>query len=320
MSIQRLLIAVFAFALIAASCGDDDGSATDQTEVQEGQETTDTIEEPAADETTEQTAAADDTTDETPIDDGDAGESPFSDEGRSIDAVEAAITVDGDAADWADIEGLELTLNPLSDESAESKEAMVKVAHDADNVYVLLQVDDDYDWTAEDLHLSGASAVQWAIADGAGEGMGATDADRLTSLGLVDIWHWELECAAGAESGGAVSGPGADHDPGNDEACNFDDEYATDTETREDDGDDGAENSLLGVWAHTSDTIDEDGTWTFEMMRPLQTADAQDAQFEIESSALMALAYWDADTGPDGWEAEFHVMSANQGWITVNFV
>lgn len=274
MTIRRLMIALFAFSLVAASCGDDNG---------------------------------------------DGAESPFSDEGRSLTAAEKVIVVDGDTADWDDVEGLEVTLNPLGDETFDSKEALVKVAHDADSVYVLLQVEDDYEWTADDAHRSGSSAVEWAITEDAGEGMGSTDDDRLTSLGLVDIWHWELECPAGADSGGAVSGPGVDHDPGNDDSCNFDDEHATNTEEREDDQGDGAENSLLGVWTHTSDTIDEDGTWTFEMMRPLQTGDAQDAQFEIGSPASMALAYWDADTGPDGWEADFHVVSANQGWITVNF-
>ena len=55
------------------------------------------------------------------------------------------------------------------------------------------------------------------------------------------------------------------------------------------------------------------------MKRPLDTGDAQDAQFAVGSSSLVATAYWDADTGPEGWEDEFHVQSANQGWITVNF-
>lgn len=252
----------------------------------------------------------------------DAGEMgpAFVDEGRVLDAPEATIVTDGDASDWADIDGMDMTLFPISDESFETKEAVLKVAHDDEFVYVLFQVDDDYNWDAEDPHLSGSSAVQWAIDPGAGEAMGSTDEDRETSLGLVDIWHWELECAAGEQSGGAVSGPGDGKDPGNDAGCNFDDEYATKTESREDDNGEGAENSLLGVWTHTSDTADEDGTWTFEMQRPLATADEHDIQLEAGSSALLALAYWDADTGPEGWEDEFHVVSANKGWITINLL
>jgi len=31
----------------------------------------------------------------------------------------------------------------------------------------------------------------------------------------------------------------------------------------------------------------------------------------------MALAYWDPDFGPDGWEDAGHVQSGNQGWIEV---
>jgi hypothetical protein len=303
MNIRRLMIAIFALALIAASCGSSGDSSSDTTVAPDDVATTTTV------------APA---TSTTPDADDDLG--LFSDEGRTLDAPAAAIVVDGDAADWAGVAGLDMTLAAIADEDFESKQASVKVAHDADYMYVLFQVEDDYDWLADDNHLSAAAAVQWGAVVGAGEAMGATDADRLTSLGLVDIWHWELNCAAGVETGGAVSGPGAEQAPGNDDACNFDDEFATQTEERHDDGGDGAENSLLGVWSHTSSTIDADGTWTFEMMRPLQTGDAQDAQFEVGSSADLALAYWDADTGPDGWSDEYHVVSANEGWITVNFI
>ncbi len=248
--------------------------------------------------------------------DSDGDEGPV----RTIAAVAAdGITVDGDAADWADVEGLDMTLEAISDESVESHDATVKVAHDGTDVYVLFQVDDDYNFDPEDGHLSGAAAVQWAIDSAAAEHMGAEDDDRDTSFGMVDIWHWELECAAGEQTGGAVSEPGVDHDPGNDSACNFDDEWATIPTEREDDNTDTGENSLLGVWTHTASTADEAGTWTFEMSRPLDTGDSQDAQFAMGSTARLAVAYWDADNGPDGWEDEGHVQSANQGWIEVAF-
>jgi hypothetical protein len=245
--------------------------------------------------------------------------SGFTDEGRSIDAVEAAIAVDGDAADWADVEGLDMSLKAIMDETIEPHDATLKVAHDGENVYVLFQVEDDYNWDPADAHLSAAAAVQWAIDPGAGEGMGSTDADRETSLGMVDLWHWELECAAGEDMGGAVSDAG-DGDLGNDAGCNFDDEWALATEDREDDNADGAENSLLGVWSHSEAVVDENGTWTFEMSRPLDTGDSTDAQFAVGSDARVAVAYWDPDTRPEGWDDDHHVMSANQGWITIRFV
>jgi hypothetical protein len=152
--------------------------------------------------------------------------------------------------------------------------------------------------------------------------MGTEEPDRETSLGEVDIWHWELECAAGEEQGGRVSDPGVDDDGvanagGNDDGCNFDDEYSTTPPEREDDDGAGAENSLLGVFNHSDATEDADGTWYFEMSRPLETGDEHDTQFGAESTYLLALAYWDADNSPDGWSDAEHVQSSNQGFIEV---
>ena len=54
------------------------------------------------------------------------------------------------------------------------------------------------------------------------------------------------------------------------------------------------------------------------MARPLQTADAGDAQFTVGEPTLLALAYWDVDWSPNGWTDDGHVQSANQGWIQVD--
>ena len=94
--------------------------------------------------------------------------------------------------------------------------------------------------------------------------MGIEEPDRETSLGMVDIWHWELECAIGEEMGGRVAGPG-DGDPGNDSGCNFDDEWSTTPENREDDNGAGAENSLLGVFTHTNPVEGADGSIADQM-------------------------------------------------------
>jgi hypothetical protein len=246
-----------------------------------------------------------------------AAESQPADGARTVSAAAAEITVDGDTADWEDVDGLTLTLEAIADEEVESHEASVKVAHDDEFIYVLFEVTDDYNWVADDAHLSSAAAVQWAVDPDAGQHMGADEPDRETSLGIVDIWHWELECAAGEDTGGEVSDPGTDADPGDDGGCNFDDEWAEVPETREDDNGDGAENSLLGVWSHSDPTADADGTWIFEMRRPLDTGDEYDAQFAVGETALLALAYWDPDESAEGWSDEGHVQSANQGWIEV---
>jgi hypothetical protein len=151
--------------------------------------------------------------------------------------------------------------------------------------------------------------------------MGSSDDDYEVSLGMVDIWHWELDCAAGALSGGGGIAGGDDPD------CNLDDEYATDPETREDDGkadegevlNDTAENSLAGVWEHTASAegAGAEGTWIFEMSRPLQTGDSEDAQFASGGTALIALAYFDADETLEGWTDTGHLQSSENGWIEV---
>ena len=236
---------------------------------------------------------------------------------RAIEAPSATITVDGDTSDWADIESLGLTLEAIEEGDVESKDATVKVAHDDQAIYVLFEVTDDYNWSPDDAHLSGAAAVLWAIDEAAGPHMGAEEPETGTSLGTVDLWHWELDCAAGTQSGGSVSDPGEGADLGDDGACNLDDEWAATPPEREDDQASGAENSLLGVWSHTSPTDDSEGTWAFEISRPLVTGDEQDAQFAAGETALLALAYWDLDNTPEGWGDDEHVQSGNQGWIEV---
>lgn len=249
---------------------------------------------------------------------GDEEEAAPEDGARAVEAIAEAIAVDGDASDWDGISGLDVTLEAIEEEDVEPKDATVRVVHDDEYLYVLFEVEDDYNWNPDDAHLSGAAAVMWSLEAAAGAHMGSEDPSGEPSAGTVDIWHWELECASGEETGGEVSAPGEGEDPGNDEGCNFDDEWSTSPEEREDDNGEGAENSLLGVWSHTNPTEDAEGSWIFEMRRPLETGDEQDAQFAPGEPARMALAYWDADGGPAGWEEDGHVQTANQGWIDVN--
>jgi len=242
----------------------------------------------------------------------------------SLDAADATITVDGDTADWAAITGLTVNLKQFEIPAGvdwdapgvvDAIDATVKVATDDDNIYVLFEVPDDYDYDPADHKFSAALAIMFLIDADAGPHMGAGDDDFEDGLGMVDIWHWELDCAAGAMSGGGDAGSGNDPD------CNLDDEYSTDPETREDDGDTpnaAAENSIAGVWNHTNPTADAAGTWIFEMSRPLQTGDIEDAQFAAGGTAKMALAYWDADEGLTGWTDTGHLTSADSGWVVTN--
>lgn len=295
---------VLAMTLLVAACGDDDDDTT----------------------TTEPTVAAQIEPTATTAETAEDGEIAF-------DAASAVITVDGDASDWDDIAGVTVPLHQIElppgvtfddldwDEPKplDPVDVELKVASDADNIYMLLEVPDDYDFDPEDHNLSASLAVQFLIEVDAGAHMGAGDDDFEASLGMVDIWHWELDCGPGELSGGGgITG-------GDDPACNLDDEFATDPEEREDDGGGDvlvnaeAENSLAGAWEHTAraEGAGAAGTWIFEMSRPLQTGDPQDAQFSSGATFLVALAYFDADESLEGWTDTGHLQSAEVGWIEV---
>jgi hypothetical protein len=308
---RKRLAVLGVVALVLASCtGGEADETTTTTGVPPTTAAPPTTEAPAATTTTEAPATTTTT------------EQPLSEFERSLDAGEAAIAVDGDVADWGDVAGISLTLEPIvdrADDELEDKDVTVRMAHDSENIYMLFTIEDDYDYVADDHNLSAAVAVMFPVDGGAGAHMGADDEEGENSAGMVDIWHWELDCAAGElNGGGAGHGPG-DGDPGNDSVCNMDDEWATDAETREDDNTATGENSMTGVWWHSNPTENgAPGTWFFEASRPLQTGDEQDAQFTVGESTLLALAYWDADYGPEGWDDSTHVQSSNQGWINVN--
>ena len=239
-------------------------------------------------------------------------------------AASATITVDGDTSDWSAIEGATVMVEQIRldnlDPSVASEidfgpldpvDVTFKVASDDENIYVLLEVPGGFNYDPADHNLSASVAVMFQIDDPAAPHMGAEEPDLDASLGMVDIWHWELDCGPGAVSGAAgVAG-------GDDPACNLDDEYSTTPEAREDDGggdivNDAAENSLTGVWGHSAQAsgAGADGTWIFEFSRPLQTGDPQDAQFASGGTAHVALAYFDPTEGPQGWSDAGHLQSA----------
>jgi hypothetical protein len=249
----------------------------------------------------------------------------------TFEAASATIVVDGNDADWSAIEGATVTLEQIRLEGLEPSQAdeidfgpldpvdaILKVATDAENIYVLVEVPGPLHYNAADHNLSPSLAVQFRVDDPTAVHMGAAESDLESSLGIVDMWHWELDCGPGIPSGGAgIAG-------GDDPTCNLDDEYATTPEDRHDDGggdveNEAAENSLYGVWSHTGleSGIGAEGTWIFEVSRPLVTGDPQDAQFTSGGTADIALAYFDPDEGPDGWSDAGHLQSAYQGWIEV---
>jgi hypothetical protein len=305
-----LATATISAMLFAVACGGDDDEEATST--------------PAA--TAAPTAAP--TAEPTEAEDGDGP--AISD--ISFEAATAAITVDGDDSDWADIEGVTVPLKQIDVDELDPAQweeldleigelppvdATLKVATDDENIYVLFEVPDAYDYNAADHNLSASIAVMFQIDEEATAHMGVEEEDIKTSLGVVDIWHWELDCAPGAASG--VGDPGSGDDPD----CNLDDEYAPTPEDREDDGggdtpnNPTGENSLSGVWKHTAAAAGGDGVWIFEMSRPLDTGDTQDAQFASGETAHVALAYFDPSETAEGWTDAGHLQSADKGWIEV---
>jgi hypothetical protein len=258
--------------------------------------------------------------------DGAAGPISGSDGRIGYRAAAANISVDGDISDWNSIDPVSIPLeqiriDDLDPGDAEDVEfdplpevdATLRVAADADNIYLLMEVADDYDFDPEDHNLSPSLAIQFLIDPDAAVHMGSPEDDLDTSLGVVDMWHWELDCGPGEiTGGGGIAG-------GDDSVCNFDDEYATTPEDREDDDTAEAENSLVGVWEHTGRDVGEgaDGVWIFEMSRPLQTGDLQDVQFASGATSLLALAYFDPDESTTGWSDAGHLTSSYVDWIEV---
>jgi hypothetical protein len=249
----------------------------------------------------------------------------------AFDATAATIVVDGSNADWSSIQGATVSLEQIRLDNLDPADAAeldfgplapvnttLKVATDQNNIYVLFEVPGTFVYDAADHNKSASVTVMFKIDAPAEPHMGAEEPNIDQGLGMVDMWHWELDCGPGLESGGGdIAG-------GDDPACNLDDEYSTKPSDREDDGggdieNADADNALTGVWSHTAQGSGAGaaGTWVFEMSRPLQTGDPQDAQFVSGSVAQVALAYFDPTESADGWTDVGHLQSAYHGWIAV---
>ncbi|MEK7248586.1 MAG: hypothetical protein AAB092_08970, partial [Chloroflexota bacterium] len=176
-----MLAAAISAMLFAAACGGDDDEGATATPAATAAPTS----APAASPTGEPTA--------TP--------------GITFEAETATITVDGDDSDWSGIEGVtvplkQIDIDELDPAQVEDLEidigelppvdATLKVATDDENIYVLFEVPDAFDYNPAEHDFSAAIAVMFRIDDAAPPAMGVELEDIETSLGVVDIWHWEL--------------------------------------------------------------------------------------------------------------------------------
>jgi len=230
----------------------------------------------------------------------------------------AGITIDGMIGDWTGVSGTTITLiRPYATTDRIENGLEIRVAYDDSNVYVLVLINDDYDYNSTDHHKSGAIAVLFAIDEAATPDMGG-------DKGYVDIWHWELDVGPGVVAGFNLTS-------GNDPVGNLDDEYAKSITNRHDDT---LANEVYGAWSHTNTSaVGAKGKWIFEFKRPLTTSDTlkQDIQFEIGKTYKMAVAYWDADEKGEpgvnnGWTGSGHYSTCTDpetldfsSWIEVTF-
>ena len=120
--------------------------------------------------------------------------------GPTYDAATGARNVDGADEDWAGVPVLAVPLKSLDGQRDLTVD--LQVSFDSSRIYTLVTVPDDFNATPGDHHGSGSCALLWAIAPAAGPHMGTDGVDFATSLGLVDIWHWEIDCGPGVVSGG----------------------------------------------------------------------------------------------------------------------
>src|SRR3990170_5633946 len=115
----------------------------------------------------------------------------------SLNAPFASITVDGRTGDWASVPAQTVKLEQIKPAAGldfkplPAVNVSVKVAVDSERLYVLLEVPDDFDYNPSDHALSPAVAVMFRIDAAAPPSMGAKEETQKTSLGMVDIWHWE---------------------------------------------------------------------------------------------------------------------------------
>lgn len=219
--------------------------------------------------------------------------------------LDGTITIDGDMADWADIDSESVTLKPgrVSNEANASFTAEFSATHDATKIYFLIVVKDDpylfYNMETGISHRTApALGVAFPIDEGAqAQFMGGTDRDTTANIelatGEVDMLHWELDTLAGVKTGGSKNlSAGANFGDG---VANMDDEWANTAEDRHDDNDQAtSENSYEGSWSHSSGgtTNGTNGDWIFEISRKLDTGDIHDAAFAEGETIEVAIAFW----------------------------
>jgi hypothetical protein len=236
----------------------------------------------------------------------------------------SAPTLDANVTEWDDVAGLSTDLLKYTGPKYDEGQASYKCLYDDTDIYFALEVPGRYRFNATDNHKCAAIGTMMKIgADatfmdmgGCPDVIGECDAVPDTcDTYRVDVGaHWEL---ATTEQG-TMYGMEPESGTGNDLVANKDDECAVNSFCRFDDDGEGAGNEWSGAWAHSNPTEGEDGTYTFELSRLLQTGSPKtDNQLASGGTYSFGIAFWDPyDNEDSGWSAPGHYLTGcGTSWI-----
>lgn len=257
--------------------------------------------------------------------------------------VSEAPVLDGATDDWSNVEVIEAPLThalvPSQSYPLGNGTVKIRCVHDAERVYFLFEVPGIYRFSTEDNKKCASISTMFKMGEDATlYNMGgcplAPGGDCEASPEGCDSYkvdlggHWELKTTEMSTLYGVNEGTG------NDEAANKDDEYSVNPYCRFDDDDEKAANEWEGAWLHSSPTkieraatdamtMNNDGSYVFEMARSLQTASAEtDAQLEKGKAVDFGFAFWDPlESEENGWtDAGHYVTGCSNDWISLRLV
>jgi len=272
--------------------------------------------------------------------------------------VPGTITLDGNSDDWKTVSGQQFeVLQAIAPDPAEKYpfgSITVKVAHDGQNLFVLLEAPGPYVWNATSPHLAASAALMFGVGDDATYyNMGGCASDEgscsvQTCAGHeVDLIHFELSTAVpgriyGGNLGDNLKGTGTDS------IGHLDDMFAWNPHCKQVDSApalagvtpkgqvaaSSAANDWQGTWGHSSIDLQfglvpsdapfairgEEGKFVFEFQRPLRTHDQyqQDVQFVIGGSHRFGAAIWYPINAQMWAHSQHYVLSCD--WLILDLL
>lgn len=236
-------------------------------------------------------------------------------------------TLDADLTEWQSIDGVTTSLQSITGTKYEAGDASLKCMFDNQTIFFAFEIPGAYQYNASVDELCAAIGIMTKVGVSATfynmggcpdamSGCGSTGTIPDTCVDyVVDIGaHWQLPSTPkqGFEYG---IGKQSVNDEGETEGVV--DEFAASPYCRLEDKESNGSNDWYGAWKHTNPTEGMDGTYIFELSRPLSTASATtDAQYLAGGAYDVGVAFWDPNESADGWSDPGHYVTgcANK-WI-----